>query len=106
MNFDAIPYIDPLQIKCDGWRRVNNEHIMRAGDVGLHSGHSPVSYAKLHPNKKIGIAPDNPVIGKSVYDLREKGIIPYDFYIWTRTDASSIRTIPLNPLFSKPLPLP
>lgn len=101
------------QIKCFSarsgiWTRLTNDDRVGEGDVILYRTSTPVDY-ELKNNvdlseKKKGISRDGLMYGLIVYDARCDGYLSSEYFVWTR--AGSVRRLPLNPIFSKPLPLP
>jgi len=102
------------QIKCVSeisglWTRLTGKDEIGVGDVVLYHTATPATY-ELHnqinlSEKKHGIAEDGPLLGLYVCDARADGYLSEGYFVWTRANKESYR-LPLNPIFSKPLPLP
>ena len=91
------------------WTRLTGEDMIGVGDVVLYRTQTPVTYEKSNKvnlgEKKRGVAEDGPVFGLYVCDARSDGYLSEGYFVWTRANKESCR-LPLNPIFSKPLPLP
>ena len=83
------------------WKKLHESEVVRVVDYWL------LFYLDMdqETDPKNGMKKDSRHLGRSVRDNKYKFQIT-GYNIWRCTDSDGPRRLPMNPIFSKPLPLP